>query len=60
MLTIESIEPSVLMTLSKDNFEQLEQFYPELKDGFQEILFQRFRNYASLFLNICYRRVAFC
>ncbi len=52
MFTIESIEPSVLMTLSKDNFEQLQQFYPGLKDGFQEILFQRFRNYASLFLSM--------
>ena len=52
MFTIESIEPSVLMTLSKDNFEQLQQFYPELKDGFQEILFKRFRNYARLFLSM--------
>ncbi len=52
MFTIESIEPSVLMTLSKDNFEQLQRFYPELKAGFQEILFQRFRNYARLFLSM--------
>lgn len=51
MFVIESIEPSELLVLSKENFEQLQQFYPELKDGFQEILFQRFRNYASLFLS---------
>jgi CRP-like cAMP-binding protein len=52
MFTIESIEPSVLIILSKDNFEQLLHIYPELKDGFQKILFQRFRNYASLFLSM--------
>jgi CRP-like cAMP-binding protein len=52
IFTIESIEPSVLITLSKEHFEQLHQFYPDLKDGFQEILFQRFRNYATLFLSM--------
>jgi CRP-like cAMP-binding protein len=52
MFTIESIEPTVLITLSKDNFEQLLQLYPEMKDGFQDILFQRFRNYAGLFLSM--------
>jgi len=52
IFTIESIEPSVLITLSKDNFEQIQRFYPELKYGFQEILFQRFRNYANLFLSM--------
>ena len=50
MFTIESIEPSVLLSISKDHFVQLQQFYPELKEGFHEMLFQRFRNYASLFL----------
>lgn len=51
MFNIESIESSVIITLSKDNFEQLQHVYPELKDGFQKILFQRFRNYALLFLS---------
>jgi CRP-like cAMP-binding protein len=51
MFNIESIESSVIITLSKDNFEQLQQIYPELKEGFQKILFQRFRNYALLFLS---------
>jgi hypothetical protein len=37
--------------LSKDHFEQLQQFYPELKEGFQEILYQRFKNYALLFIS---------
>lgn len=52
IFTIESIEPSVLITLSKDNYEQILRFYPEVKYGFQKILFQRFRNYASLFLSM--------
>ena len=51
LFTIESIEPSEVISISKDSFMQLHQTYPELKDGFQEILFQRFRNYAQLFLS---------
>jgi CRP-like cAMP-binding protein len=49
--TIESIEPSTLFSLSKDNFEQLYRFYPEFKEGFQEFIFQRFTNYSQLFLS---------
>jgi CRP-like cAMP-binding protein len=49
--TIESIEPSTIFSLSKENFEQLHQLYPEFKEGFQEFIFQRFRNYAQLFLS---------
>ena len=51
MFTIESIEPSVILSITKDNFGQLNKCYPELKDGFQEILLQRFSNYAGLFLS---------
>lgn len=51
MFTVESIEPSEVISISKDSFMQLHQTYPELKEGFQEILFQRFRNYAQLFLS---------
>ena len=51
MFTIESIEPSIILSINKDNFEQLLQTYTELKDGFQEILYQRFSNYAQLFLS---------
>jgi CRP-like cAMP-binding protein len=51
MFTIESIESTVLLSISKGHFEQLQQFYPEVKEGFHEMLFQRFRNYAQLFLS---------
>ena len=51
MFTIESIEPTTIYSISKNDFEQLHQIYPELKNGFQEIIFQRFSNYAHLFLS---------
>jgi CRP-like cAMP-binding protein len=51
MFTIESIEPSILYSISKANFEKLYRLYPKIKDEFQEFLFQRFRNYARLFLS---------
>lgn len=50
--TIESIEPSTIISIGKANFEQLQQLYPPIKDGFQEILFQRFRDYSRLFLSM--------
>jgi CRP-like cAMP-binding protein len=49
--TIESIEPATIISISKEYFEQLQRLYPEMKEGFQEILFQRFQNYAQLFLS---------
>jgi CRP-like cAMP-binding protein len=50
LFTIESIEPSIIFSLSKDNFEQLQRIYPELSDGFKDLMFQRFKNYSQLFL----------
>jgi len=51
MFTLESIEPSTIISISKDSFKQLQQSIPMFKDGFQEILYQRLRNYSSLFLS---------
>jgi CRP-like cAMP-binding protein len=51
LFTIESIEPSRIMSISKENFEYLNKLYPEFKDNFQDYIFQRFRNYAQLFLS---------
>jgi CRP-like cAMP-binding protein len=51
LFTLESIEPSDIISISKENFEKLNKIYPEIKDRFQELLFQRFRNYAQLFLS---------
>jgi len=51
LFTIESIEPSIIISISKKNFEKLNTLYPEFKDKFHEYLYQRFRNYAQLFLS---------
>jgi CRP-like cAMP-binding protein len=51
MYTIECIEPSTILVLGKGNFEQLQLVHPELKEGLQDLLFQRFRNYSYLFLS---------
>jgi CRP-like cAMP-binding protein len=51
LYSIESIEPSKIVSLSKHNFEQLQLAFPEFNSTFQEIMFERFRNYARLFLS---------
>lgn len=51
LFTIESIEPSTIISISKKNMDALYKDFPHLKEGFHEILFQRFRNYAQLFLS---------
>jgi len=51
LFTIESIEPSKIISISKENFEKLNKLYPEFKDRFHDYLYQRFRNYALLFLS---------
>lgn len=51
LYTIESIEPSIIYSISKDNFEKINQLFPEVKERLHELMYQRFRNYASLFLS---------
>jgi len=51
MFTIESIEPSSIISISKDSFEQLLSYYPDLKEGLQEMTYKRFRDYTLLFLS---------
>ena len=51
LFTIESIEPSVVVSISKESFEYIKQISPEFKDRLQDYLFQRFRTYAQLFLS---------
>ncbi len=52
MFTLESIEPSTIVSISKNDFEKIQQIFPQMKEKFQEILFQRFRNYSLLFLSM--------
>lgn len=51
LFSLESIEPSTLYSISRENFENLQQSFQEIKEGFQEYIFQRLRNYAHLFLS---------
>lgn len=51
LYTLESIEPATIFSLNKQDFDRLFQIYPEMKDGFYEIMMERFRNYAMLFLS---------
>jgi CRP-like cAMP-binding protein len=51
LFAIESIEPSTILTLSRENFDHLQQLYPEMKEVLQKFMFQRFGNYARLFLS---------
>jgi CRP-like cAMP-binding protein len=49
--TLESIEPSTIVSISKDDFNTLNTRYPALKEGFQELIYKRMSNYALLFLS---------
>jgi len=51
LFTLESIEPTKLVSISKQDFDLLFHIYPEVKDGFLEIAIRRMGNYAKLFLS---------
>ncbi|PKQ61384.1 hypothetical protein BZG01_19545 [Labilibaculum manganireducens] len=51
LFTIESIEPSTIISIGKEDFSELFKIYPEFKDQFHDFIFQRFSNYGLLFLS---------
>ncbi len=51
LFTIESIEPSIIFSIGKSDFEKLLNSNPEFKNGFQDFIFQRFKIYGQLFLS---------
>jgi CRP-like cAMP-binding protein len=51
LFTLECIEPCILHQISREDFDWIQQNIPGAKDGFMAIIFQRFRNYAHLFLS---------
>jgi len=51
LFTIESIEPSILLSLNKSDFEELLATYPKFQVEFQNLIFQRLSNYTQLFLS---------
>ncbi len=51
LYSIESIEPSDLLVLSKTNFETLINELPRFKEGFYNFVLQRMTHYGRLFLS---------
>lgn len=49
--TLESIEPTKTLALRKADLDFIFELCPDLKDGFNEIIFNRMGNYANLFLS---------
>lgn len=50
-LSIQAIEPTTLLVLSKKNFMQAFQSFPEVKDFLLETAFKRFSDYTKLYLS---------
>jgi CRP-like cAMP-binding protein len=51
LFSLESIEPTTVVVISKEGFDILLNQYPEIKNGFQKIILERMGNYAKLFLS---------
>ena len=51
LFNLESIEPTTVVTLSKNGFDTLYNHYPDLKDDFQKITLQRMGHFGRLFLS---------
>lgn len=49
--TIESIEPTTILSIGKSDFDKILLASPELRNGFHDFIFQRFRIYGQLFLS---------
>jgi CRP-like cAMP-binding protein len=51
LFTIESIEPSTIFSISKENFQKLIKVNTELEHHYHDFIFQRLNNYTHLFLS---------
>lgn len=51
LFTIESIEPSQILSISKSDFDELLSRYPRFKEEYENLIFSRLRNYSQLFLS---------
>ncbi len=51
LFTLESIEPSTILSIPKKDFDSLLNTYPEFKEQCQHFILQRFSNYGQLFLS---------
>jgi len=51
LFSIESIEPSVIYSIKKTDFDEMLKTIPEFNETFQKLVFQRFSHYSHLFLS---------
>ena len=51
LFTLESIEPTTVVSITKNSFDLLLSHYPDLKEKFIDILLRRMGDYAKLFLS---------
>ncbi|MCR8668049.1 Crp/Fnr family transcriptional regulator [Aestuariibaculum sp. M13] len=51
LFTIESIEPSIILSIKRADFENILDSYPEFKDEFHNLILKRFGVYGQLFLS---------
>ncbi len=51
MFSLETIEPTTVAMLGRDDWDRLFQLEPSLKDGLLGLMIQRMENYARLFLS---------
>ncbi|MCG8583054.1 MAG: Crp/Fnr family transcriptional regulator [Bacteroidales bacterium] len=52
IFSIESIEPGIVYSLSKKDFDNILMEHAHFKDKLLELAFQRFRHYTQLFLSM--------
>ena len=51
LFSIESIEPSLVYSIKKTDFEEMLKTIPDFNETFQKLIFLRLRNYSQLFLS---------
>jgi CRP-like cAMP-binding protein len=51
LLSLESIEPTTMVAIGRQDWDRVHEVYPNLRDLFQRILLARMENYARLFLS---------
>ena len=52
LFNIETVEPSHLITIEKNDYQKILKMFPQLKEYASELLANRFVNYTKLFLSL--------
>jgi CRP-like cAMP-binding protein len=51
LFSLESIEPTTVAVIGRQDWDRMSEVYPNLRDLFQQIVLKRMENYARLFLS---------